>query len=73
MRDPVELRREALASERNRMKVELAAKSLRITGLEETLRQTVEQLIRVKNSDPEIRNHDLWTDQVIVRARRMLS
>lgn len=59
--------------ERNRLKVELASKDLRITGLEETLKRCREQLIKVRDADPEIRNHQLETNQVIASAWHMLN
>jgi hypothetical protein len=56
-----------------RLKVELASKRLRITDLEETLKATREQLIKVRDADPEYRTHQLETNQMISRAWHMLN
>lgn len=55
------------------LKVELASRNLRITGLEETLKATRDQLIKVRDADPEIRSHQLETNQTISRAWHMLN
>lgn len=56
-----------------RLKVELASRNLRITGLEETLRDMREQLIRAR--DALGRGHDLETEcsRHIGRAWHMLN
>lgn len=71
--DCYEGRIERLLGEVSRLKVELACRNLRITGLEETLKRTREQLIKVRDADPELRKHQLETNQVIASAWRMLN